>query len=199
MIQKTRRRRRTHPEEEVQGVLDGAKRQSFLPARQIDGQVVELLPFGHRLATAATTTANMAAFKPKQSTLKQSEKEEEEVEASPFAGDGVLHLELHVDGHGAGVDAGGVGLVAGLPFSRLGSVVGRRTGASGVVHHQAPVHPLHVVLQLIQTLTQELVSVLVDREQVGDVTDRYSGSRTGWQRVYTIWLSAPTSTHFFNS
>ncbi|MEQ2178282.1 hypothetical protein GOODEAATRI_012404, partial [Goodea atripinnis] len=32
-------------------------------------------------------------------------------QASPFAGDGVLHLELHVDSHRAGVDARGVGLV----------------------------------------------------------------------------------------
>ena len=41
-----------HPEEEVQGVLDGAEWQGVLPAGQVDGQVVELLPLGHHLPTA---------------------------------------------------------------------------------------------------------------------------------------------------
>jgi hypothetical protein len=45
----------THPEEEVQRVLDGPERDGLLPARQVNGQVVELLPFGHHFSTAETT------------------------------------------------------------------------------------------------------------------------------------------------
>lgn len=44
----------THPEEEVQRVLDGPERDGLLPARQVNGQVVELLSLGHHLATAET-------------------------------------------------------------------------------------------------------------------------------------------------
>ena len=45
-----------HPEEEVQRVLDGSEREGVLSARQIDGQVIELLPLGHHLPTAAAHT-----------------------------------------------------------------------------------------------------------------------------------------------
>lgn len=45
----------THPEEEVQRVLDGPERDGLLPARQVNGQVVELLPLGHYFSTAETT------------------------------------------------------------------------------------------------------------------------------------------------
>lgn len=45
-----------YPEEEVQGVLDGAEGQGVLAARQVDGQVVELLPLGHHLPAAGATT-----------------------------------------------------------------------------------------------------------------------------------------------
>lgn len=42
----------TDPEEEIQRILDGAKREGFLSPRQVDGQVVELLSLGHHLPTA---------------------------------------------------------------------------------------------------------------------------------------------------
>lgn len=44
----------THPKKQIQGVLDGAKRQCLLSSRQVDGQVIELFSLVHHLATAAT-------------------------------------------------------------------------------------------------------------------------------------------------
>lgn len=43
---------KTDPEEEIQGILDGAKRKGFLSPRQVDGQVVELLSLCHHLPAA---------------------------------------------------------------------------------------------------------------------------------------------------
>lgn len=88
---------------------------------------------------------------------------------SPFAGDSVLHLELHVDRHRAGVDAGGVRLIAELRFGRrwrrggVRDALARHGGRGGRRCFVCPalVHFLHVVLQLVQTLTEELVSILV--------------------------------------
>lgn len=84
----------------------------------------------------------------------------------------MLHLELHVDGHGAGVDARGVRLLARLRLGcrrrrSLRAVLTarggrrRRRGRRGFAG-PALVHLLHVVLQLVQTLAQELVSILVN-------------------------------------
>lgn len=87
---------------------------------------------------------------------------------SPFAQYRVLDLKLHVDRHGTGVDARRVRLVARLHLGRrrvldaLGRQRRRRRRlGQGAFARQALVHFLHVVLQLVQTLAEELVGVLL--------------------------------------
>lgn len=95
-------------------------------------------------------------------------------EPSPLAQYRVLDLKLHVDGHRTRVDTRRVGLVARLHLGRqrrrfLGAVTcrggrrrrgRRRQGRRDAFARQVLVHFLHVVLQLVQTLTEELVGIL---------------------------------------
>ena len=92
---------------------------------------------------------------------------------SPFTGDGVLNFKLHVDRHGARVDARRVRLLAVLRLAGRGrrggrpllAVVPRRGGGGRRAGRRlvlpALVHLLHVLLQLVQTLAEELVGILV--------------------------------------
>lgn len=160
-----------HPKKEIQRVLDWAKWESFLPAWQVDGQVVELLSFGHHFTTAAKQQVKHTIYilqsdgqfrqRYTLSTLWSSGRRQ----ASRFAGDGVLHFKFHVSCHWAGVDARGVSLFTGLTACWCQSLLavlahhrGQRRGCSFAC--PALVHLFHVVLQLVQTLAQELVSIL---------------------------------------
>lgn len=71
---------------------------------------------------------------------------------SPFTCDCVLHLKLHVDHHRAGVDTRGVCLLAQACTLRL--VMWRWFIFPAFVHF------LHILLQLVQTLAQELMGIL---------------------------------------
>lgn len=156
----------TDPEKEIQGILDGAKQEGFLSPRQVDGQVVELLSFGHHLAATAQWRGDRIQLMLQRRTVHHGGVAAvgKEAEPSPFAQDRVLDFKLHVDRHGTRVDARRVRLVTRL---RLGhrhlTSVARRRGRQGgrdAFTRQTLVHFLHVVLQLVQTLAEELVGVL---------------------------------------
>lgn len=75
-----------------------------------------------------------------------------------FAGDGVLHLKLHVNHHRAGVDARGVRFLPGPGCGRLlGRLIPRGRWR---LAFPALVHFLHVLLQLVQALAQKLMGIL---------------------------------------
>lgn len=102
----------THPKKEIQRILNRAKREGFLSSWEVDGQVIELLSLCHHLATAATQhEKSYLSSPPSRATklwkicCKDRFRLSTKRDASPFAGDRVLHLKLHVDCHGAGVDA----------------------------------------------------------------------------------------------
>lgn len=163
--------KRTHAEKQIQRVLDGAERERLFSSRQVDGQVVELLSLGHHLTAAVDVKVNdrklLQSLYIRPAALHF---QAEDGPCLPFAGDGVLHLKLHVDSDGAGVDAGGVGLVPGL---RPGLLAVLRHGGGGrrscgfVL--KAPVDLFHVVLQLVEALAQELVSILSEGRHRGRI------------------------------